>query len=78
MIDITTYNNNILVENTYDIVFNQYQRMIFSLFIIVLYNIFLIFMIKYNKLDLEQYYTFSYYGFVANMCIVFMMLGAIL
>ena len=78
MIDITRYEYDILIGNTYDIVFNQYYKMLLSLLVVVIYNIALIFLVKYDKIDYKQYYIYSYYGFVANMCIVFMMIGSIL
>jgi len=65
-----------LFENKlYDQVYGQFVRIILLIAGITLYMLILNMMVKYKKLDYEQFNRYNYYGFVALLLVVGALMG---
>lgn len=60
-------------QKIYSAVYGQFSNIIILLLAVVLYMLCLNILVKYNKINYEQFYQYNYYGFVGLMCIVFVM-----
>jgi len=73
---ISTVCTDPMFENKlYDQVYGQFVNIIYVLIAVCVYMLVLNLLVKFKKLDYEQFNRYNYYGFVGLLCIVGMLCG---